>query len=258
AWRALLGVIAEQEDEIRPRLSNFPQTNEVRRCTGLLGGFLEVAARAGLPLRLRELGCSAGLNLQWSRFHYELGPHRWGADSPVRLATEWEGPAPRLEADVAIESRAGCDLDPPRIASDADMRLIEGFIWPDQPDRLEALRGAVRLAREDPPRVDAARAGDWLPSELDAAPDSCCTVVYHSSVWMYIPADEQRAIRRAIEAHGSRATPQRPLAWLRHEDGKVAATVEIWLRLWPGGEDRWLGMGHPHGRRVEWRAGAGP
>ena len=253
AWQALLRVLAEQGDEIRPRLENFPQTNEVRRCTGLLGGFLEAAAHTGLPLRLRELGCSAGLNLQWARYRYQLGPYSWGPDSPVRLATEWEGPAPRLEAPVSIESRAGCDLDPPRLARDADMRLLEGFIWPDQPDRLEALRGAIALARSDPPRVEAARAREWLPAELAAAPDGCCTVVYHSSVWLYIPKEEQVELRQQLEQCGAEASSERPLAWLRHEDGRKPATVEIRLRVWPGGHERFLGMGHPHGRRVEWR-----
>jgi hypothetical protein len=252
AWPALLRVLEEQGEEIRPRLANFPQTNEVRRCAGLLGGFLEIASQTGLPLRLREIGCSAGLNLQWFRYRYELGPHTWGGDSPVRLATEWEGPVPHLDAAVSVGSRAGCDLDPPRIASDADVRRLEGFVWPDQPERLEALRGAVALARTDPPRVDAARAGDWLPEELDSAPEGCCTVVYHSSVWLYIPREEQTALLQLLEGRGFQATRERPLAWLRHEDGRKPGTVEIRLRLWPGGEERLLGMGHPHGRRVEW------
>jgi hypothetical protein len=254
AWLALLRILAEHGDEIRPRLENFPQTNEVRRCAGLLGGFLEVAAHTGLPLRLREIGCSAGLNLQWAGYRYQLGRHAWGADSPVLLTTEWQGPPPRLDAPVAIESRAGCDLDPPQLARDTDMRSLEGFIWPDQPERLEALRGAIAVARSDPPRVDTARAGEWLPGELASAPDGCCTVVFHSSVWLYIPQEEQVALRQRIEQSGADATPERPLAWLRHEDGRKAGTVEIRLRMWPGGDERLLGMGHPHGRRVEWSA----
>jgi hypothetical protein len=255
AWEELLRVVDACGEELRPRLANFPQTNEVRRCTGLLGGFLEVAARTGLPLRLREIGCSAGLNLQWSLYRYELGAHAWGTDSPVTLSTDWRGEAPCLDAQVSVESRAGCDLDPPRIARDADVRKLEGFVWADQPRRLAMLRGAIALGRADPPRVEAARAGDWLPGELAHAPPDCCTVVFHSSMWMYVPADEQRALTALLEEHGARADARRPLAWLRHEDGVKAGTVEIRLRLWPGGEERLLGMGHPHGRRVEWLGG---
>ena len=254
AWAAFLDVLEARGGTLRPRLENFPQTNEVRRCAGLLGGFLEIAHATSLPLRLREIGCSAGLNLQWHRYRYALGPHAWGDPaSPVAVEAEWQGHPPRLDAPVSVESRAGCDLDPPRVASDEDMRLLEAFVWADQPERLEALRAAVQVARDDPPRVDVARAGEWLPVELDAALEGCCSVVFHSSVWLYIPAAEQAAIRELIENHGARAVPTRPLAWLRHEDGEIPGTIEIRLRLWPGdGEDRLLGMGHPHGRHVEW------
>jgi hypothetical protein len=77
--------------------------------------------------------------------------------------------------------------------------------------------------------------------------------VYHSSVWIYIPADEQAAIQKLLEERGAAATERDPLVWLRHEDGKVAGQIEIRMRVWPRGEDRFLGMGHPHGRFVEWR-----
>ncbi|MDJ0847677.1 MAG: DUF2332 family protein [Myxococcota bacterium] len=62
------------------------------RCAGLLGGFLTLARETALPLRLREIGCSTGLNLHWDRYHCALGAHRWGETrSPVRIAAEWEG-----------------------------------------------------------------------------------------------------------------------------------------------------------------------
>ena len=54
------------------------QTNETARCTALLGGFLEVARLTGLPLRLLEVGASAGLNLRFDRYRYELGERTWG------------------------------------------------------------------------------------------------------------------------------------------------------------------------------------
>ena len=255
AWPAFLGVVEECGEAIRARLGRFPQTNEVRRCGGLLGGFLTAAQESGLPLRVREIGCSAGLNLQWHRYFYQLGARTWGDPaSPVRIAPEWQGPLPKLDAEVAIESRAGCDLSPPRLADDETVRMLESFIWADQPDRLEQLRAAIRIARDDPPRVDEARAVEWLARELAEPARGTCTVVYHSAVWLYIERDEQAAIRELIEARGARATRDDPVAWLRHEDGEVVGTIEVRLRTWPGGEERLLGMGHPHGKRVEWRA----
>src|SRR6185312_3068391 len=77
-------------------LKNPPQTNEVARSAALLAGFLAVARAQGLPLRLREMGCSGGLNLLWDRYRIQLGEAAWGPeDSPVRLTPAWEGPSPR-------------------------------------------------------------------------------------------------------------------------------------------------------------------
>ena len=253
AWPAFRALLADQADALRPRLANFPQTNEVRRCSGLLGCFLHVARRTGLPLRLREIGCSAGLNLPWSRYAYALGANRWGpADSPVSITAEWEGPPADFDAPAPVESRAGCDLDPRRIDDEADVRRLESFVWADQPNRLEQLRGAVDVARRDPPRIDRARAIEWLPAELAVPADGVCRVVFHSATWLYIPPDEQEDLRAAIEREGTRASDESPLAWLRHEDGERPGSIALHVTLWPGGKEEHLGMGHPHGRRVEW------
>jgi hypothetical protein len=76
-------------------MASPPQTNEVRRSLCLVGGFLTVAKRAGLPLRCLEIGASAGLNMNWDRYRYEFGDGAsWGGpDSPLHLAGEWTGGA---------------------------------------------------------------------------------------------------------------------------------------------------------------------
>ena len=212
------------------------------------------AARSGL--RLREIGCSAGLNLQWHRFHYELGPHRWGdSRSPARVEADWRGPPAPFDVSARVESRAGCDLDPRRVERDEEVRVLEGYVWPDQPERLALLRAAVRVWREDPPRIDAARAIEWLPAELGADTRGSCLVVFHSSVWTYLPEPERVAVREALERRGARASASNPLAWLRAEDEPARpGHMEVKLTLWPGGQERRLANGHPHGRSVEWLA----
>ena len=54
--------VAAHRAELAAHLEEGVQTNEVGRSATLLGGYLEVA-RHGLPLRVLELGASAGLNL---------------------------------------------------------------------------------------------------------------------------------------------------------------------------------------------------
>ena len=256
AWPAFRDFVEAQLESLKPRLRAFPQTNEVRRCGGLLGGFLTAARATGLPLRLREIGCSAGLNLQWHRFRYELGPHRWGAPgSPARIEAAWSGPPAAFEVSPRVESRAGCDLDPRRVDRDEEVRVLEGYVWPDQPERLVQLRAAVRVWREDPPRVDAVPAAEWLPAELAADTRGSCLVVFHSCVWMYLSEAERAGLRAALERRGERATANDPLAWLRAEDEPDRpGQIEVRLTLWPGGRERRLARGHPHGRSVEWLA----
>ena len=234
AWPAFLGVIEAQPARLRPWLERWPQTNEVRRCAGLLGGFLHIAKRTGLPLRLLEIGCSAGLNLQWARYGYTLGPHRWGApDAPVGIEAEWSGAAADWDAPVTIEARRGCDLDPRHIASDADVRQLEAFVWADQPERLEQLRAAIAVARDDPPQVDAESALPWLERELARPAEGVCRVVYHSSMWLYLEAEEQAAIRTLFAEHGAAATARAPLAWFRHENVERLIDIELRVALWP-------------------------
>src|SRR5689334_15213966 len=82
-WPVVLAAAQANEPLLRRALASPPQTNEVARSAVLLGGFLRVAERTGLPLRIREVGSSAGLNLAWDRYAYELGPHRWSSKEPV-------------------------------------------------------------------------------------------------------------------------------------------------------------------------------
>src|SRR5436190_835747 len=82
------------------------------RATALLGGFLEVArAHPGLPLRLAEIGASAGLNLRWDRYRYEGRGWSWGEPgSPVVFPSVFEGAAaPPADARVTVAERLGCD-----------------------------------------------------------------------------------------------------------------------------------------------------
>jgi hypothetical protein len=77
-WKAFSSVVQEQIDRLRVLIENPVQTNEVGRCGSLLGGFGSIAEHTGLPLRLLEIGSSAGLNLRWDRYRYEWPGGSWG------------------------------------------------------------------------------------------------------------------------------------------------------------------------------------
>lgn len=250
AWPAFHAVLVELEREVRELIERPVQTNEAGRCAALLPAFFEVAA-AGLPLRLLEVGASAGLNLRWDAYRYEAadGAFSWGpADSPVRIEFELEGRAPR-PVDVAVAERRGCDpapIDP----TDGDARLtLLSFVWPDQPARIERMRSALALAPSVPARVERAGAVDWVRQRLAEPAVGRASVVYHSLVMQYLDPPARDGFREQLELAGRAATSEAPLAWLRMEpDGDRAAVA---LTIWPGGEERLLARAGYHGDPVE-------
>ena len=252
AWRALLDAARAHAPAIRARLGSNVQTNEVQRCAALLGGLLRVAAETGLPLRVREIGSSAGLNLLFDRWRYELGPHRWGdPGAPLVLCTGWEGAPPDLDAPLRVASRAGCDVDPIDVTDAEDRLRLESFVWPDQLERHARLRAALAAAQADPPRLERARASEWVPRELAARPAGEATVLVQSHVFWYLPEAERDGLLRDVRAAGEHASVDRPIAWLRLE-GATHDEAELRLWRWPPGEDRLLGRSHPHGTWVRW------
>jgi hypothetical protein len=231
-------------------LDSAPQTNEVGRAAVLMSGLLVAAARFGLPLRLYELGASAGLNLLLDRYRYDLGGLAAGdRDSNLVLRPEWEGPPPP-DATVRIVGRAGADLNPARLPRDA--ARLPAYLWPDQPERLARLEAALAIAAAHPPRVDRADAADWIEAALALAPEpGAARVVMHSVAFQYFGPQAQARVARHIEAAGAGASEGAPLAWLRFEKEPDADRYALRLRTWPGGEDL-LAWTHPHGSRIAW------
>jgi hypothetical protein len=251
-WSELLALVDERFEEVRAALNERVQTNEVARAAGLLPGFLRVAARTGLPLRLLELGSSAGLLQLADRYRYELGPHHWGPEaSRVRICAEWSGPAPDLDAKLDVVSRRGCDPNPLDVGDSRVALRLQSFVWPEQAERMALLRAAVDYGRSFPPQIERTGAAQFLARELAQPVPGVATVVFHSVVWWYIPEAEREEIVRRMDEAGARASSDAPLAWLRFE-GSTTREAEIRLLFWPGGGDALLGTSHYHGRWVKW------
>ena len=248
-------VLERRQAFIGEFLASPPQTNEVGRSAVLLGGFLQVASETGLPLRLLEIGASAGLNTVWDRYGYRLGGAAWGdARSPVRLSPDWTGPLPPLEASPRVVARHACDLAPIDLEQ-ADARLrLRSYVWADQRERLARLEAAIALCRAVGVRVERADASAWVRTRLEEPVERCVTVLCHSIMWQYLPRSSQDHIAQSIRHAGTRATPSAPIGWLRFEPPRADARPELRLTLWPGGRDRRLAIAHPHGNAVTWLA----
>jgi hypothetical protein len=265
-WEAFARIVETRVDVLRPALERHVQTNEVRRSAALLGGFLTVARMQALPQRLLEIGCSAGLNLCWDRYRYEVVPIAaadavaprplWGdADSPVTIRTEWDGPLAIFGTRAAVAERSGCDIAPIDVTAPAHVRTLESFVWADQLERLRQLRAAVAIARHAPPPIARRGAADWLAEQLAVPRAGVATVVFHSIMWWYLSEDEREQVTAHIAAAGNRARADAPLAWLRFEL-RGFQEPEIRLTQWPHGAEVVLGCADPHGRYVHWNDAA--
>lgn len=253
AWPAAEVVLKRERAFVEDYLTRAPQTNEVGRAAMLLGGVLEIAARFDKPLRLLEIGSSAGLNLCWDRYRVRTPFFTWGPnDSELELTCDWSGPLPALDAKVEVVSRAGCDVAPIDIQNDDDRRRMESYIWTDQLDRQARMRAAVKIAAATPFTLEAESAATWVARELAEAAPGVVTVLFHSIMWQYMDPATTAAIEAAIEAAGVRATADAPLAWLAMEPIDLKSFPLIKLTTWPGGDKRTLGTVHFHGRWARW------
>ena len=259
-WSAVEAALQRHADFIEEWMRSPPQTNEVRRSSALYAGLVTIAAKTQLPLRLMELGASAGLNLICDAYGYRLGALETGRrDSDLVLEPEWRGIS--LEAGpVAIESRHGCDLNPLDVHDAQDRLRLMAYLWADQNDRLERTRIAIAAARSGDFPFDLARqdAAGWLAAQMKAPAQGVVRVVMHSIAWQYFPGDAQETCRRIIEQAGAAADPNSPLAWLSMEaDGKPDGAA-LTLRFWPGDLVFDLGRADFHGRWIDWQMQGNP
>ena len=254
-WNAIAASISADDAEMTAFLDSPPQTNEVARSAVLLGGFLTIAEAVRRPLALYELGASAGLNLLFDRYAYDLDDgRRWGdMTSPVRISCAWKGRTPSLATPLTIASRAAVDLRPVDARSTDDRERMLAYIWPEQTERLRRIEPALDMVASSGLVVEQGDALAWLKNVMAGPPpDGVCRVAYHSVFFQYLPPELRKALHQEIIAIGERATAAAPLAWLSMEAGEDRMSCELRLTIWPGAERRTLAQVDWHGRWATW------
>ncbi|MGA5816767.1 DUF2332 domain-containing protein [Kitasatospora sp. NPDC094028] len=255
-------------------LERRTQTNEAGRCATLL----PLLATLPQPLALIEVGASAGLCLYPDRYRYRyltagglgefgglggLGEFgEFGAEgSPVTLDCAVSGPVP-LDGSLRerlpeVAWRAGIDLNPLDVRAEEDMRWLESLVWPEQTHRLERLRGAVRVARAEPPLLVRGDLNATVRELVARVPAGATPVVFHSAVLAYLPPEareEFAATMRELPGH-----------WISNEAVSVLPTVAARLpRPAPEGsglfalalDERPVAFTGPHGQSLDWFGGA--
>lgn len=269
-WSDFVNTVTSNTEAIVAGLDAGVQTNEVVRSSALFEALGVVARRSSLPLALREIGCSGGLNLRLDKYRYVDGDREYVSDQPnskaptgtttiptdrtVDIVDRWQGKRPVLTP-IEVTSRAGCDPAPIDPTTAEGRLLLTGFLWPDQTDRAERTKAALDLARRVDARVDKANADVWVERELDERESGACTTFFHSIVWQYIEKDERDRITATFEQAGRSTSPARPIAWISFEPREPdRECVAVILRYWDGkghaGEPELLATAGFHGQWV--------
>jgi hypothetical protein len=255
-WRGAQSAIAACDARLTAFLDSPPQTNEVARSAALLPGYLTIARRTGLPLAIRELGASAGLNLLFDRYGYDYGAFKWGAPHAAEtIHCEWRGASADLPDAVTVADRRGCDLRPINARDTAARARMLAYIWPDQTARLARAEAALDIAAQEGLGIEAIDAADFAARELQAGAPGRTLVLAHTIFWQYLGQPTKAAIRAAVGEAARRATAESPFAWLRLEaEADEPRGAILRLSLWPHGPvDERLALASFHGHWIEWR-----
>ncbi|HEX6932320.1 MAG TPA: DUF2332 domain-containing protein, partial [Streptosporangiaceae bacterium] len=252
AWPALRDVFGGHKDEIRTWLARPPQTNEVGRGAALAGALCHLVAAADMPVRLVEIGTSAGLNLRADQFWISGDGVSFGPpSSPVRLPGAWRGKPPP-DSRPRVISRTGGDLAPVDPVSDSGRLLLLAYVWADQLERLERLRGACDLAALTPAELRQEAASQTV-ADLRLEPGTW-TVLWHSIFQQYLDASQLRGLADEVARLGATATGSARFAHVTLELVKPGPDTPVEVTTWPGGTRRVLGTALPHGIPVTWTA----
>jgi hypothetical protein len=246
AWGRFAAAVIGHASELPALLAPPLQHNEPGRAGALAIGMLAVARRTGMPLRLLEVGTSAGLLLRWDRYRNLWWFPELFEDSVA------------LDDDIEIVERRGCDLHPIDPTRPENKLLLRSFVWADLPSHLRMVEDAVEVCRWVPAVIETADGAEWLEEQLARPRPGVATVVFHSLMRASGPPESLERMPATLSRAGARASAEAPLAYLRFEardgvavtPGQARGLVETRLTLWPGGLDRLLATSDVNGRHV--------
>jgi len=218
AWQtAVVEALVAHPDAVAEGLTRAPQTNETGRAA-LLRAALSSLGDAR-PVRLMEIGASAGLNLR--------ADHLPG-DPSLEV-----GPLPR------VVERVGCDLAPIDVTTQEGRTRLSSYVWVDDVERFARLGAALEVAARVPATVVRQEAADF--TEGLTLVDGTTTVLWHSTMWPYLAPGTRRRILAQSARLGAEATESARFAHVSWEwpgaGADDAGTHELVVREWGGGAD---------------------
>jgi hypothetical protein len=231
------------------------QTNEVRRCATFLPALFLVERRADFrEFHFVDVGCSAGLNLLWHKYHYRYsnGASCGDESSELHILCDVNGdiPPPLGKALPKTASQIGIEIEPVDVSDPDNVNWLKALIWPDQHDRVDLLDAALALLRKGPPRIIKGDCTEKIPQIVREMPRSepVCLLFSHSAnqvfkegrkelTFLLEGLSDARKIFEISIGHFEEGAPELILS--EYENGRTKS------------EER-LATTHPHGNWIRW------
>lgn len=235
-------VLTHQAEIIRLANTRYTQTNESRRCVALMPAIMTSPFNR---FHVVDIGTSAGLNLAFDKYRYEIGDVVWGPESPVLLQAEAKGDQPRTRP-VEVGSRIGIDLNVVNPTDPDDRRWLDALIWPEHGERRARLRTALAVAGEVETEFVGGSVLDVLDTVLSDLPGHEPVVVMNSFALIQLDAGQREEVASIVES----ARAHRPVYRVSLE---FIDKADDWARLEVGSELEMveLGTAHPHGEWID-------
>lgn len=262
-YPAFAALCRSHDDQIRETIATrSTQTNEVGRCAFYLPVMTTIEREVG-PLSLLDVGASAGLNLNLDRYQYRYTPGGVvGAPSSVVIDSGTRGDPPIPDELPSINARFGVDRDPVDLSDPTSTRWLMACVWPDQIDRADRLRAAIRVAHQHPVEVRRGDAVDDVEDAIEIAAGSAHPVVMNSWVLSYLSSRGRDSYVEALDHAGQ----QRDLSWVFAEmpyqcpelpmpdDDRLRFLTLVVLVRWRDAVRRidHVATVHPHGHWIHW------
>lgn len=251
---ALEATVENRGDAVRQvMLTHVTQTNEPARCAVLLPALAQLPG----PLALIEVGASAGLCLLPDRYAYdydgaEIAPASSGLGPAPVFPCQVNDRTPVPQRNVDVVWRAGLDLNPLDVKSDADVAWLETLVWPEHRARADRLKAALHVASGDPPPLVKGNLLEDLDALAKSAPEHATLVIYHTAVLGYVSALQDR------ESFASNVQAMNAV-WISNEAPGVFPDIAehappppsrgMFLLAVDGVATAWT---DPHGRSLHW------
>ena len=253
--RVLLGELLE---------TRSTQTNEVGRCALLLPVLHQISLQTGQPLRLLDVGTSAGLNLHLDRYSYRYlpGGEISGAPHSPLLNCAVRGECVIPERVPEITARRGIDLQPLDLNDPEDALWLRACVWADQVDRSQTLDSAINIANEHPVEVFTGDAVADVGRHLTEMSGDGHLIVITTWVLSYLAPEQIHQFFDILDRYGKEVD----LTWLGAEQPDQIAPIDVEgsddsrhlthliTREWRSGtvQQKTWATAHPHGYWMHW------